>query len=278
MIAGESRVERLVRRDRAVLLAALGALVSLASAWIAGGVGSGMSVTAMARGSLFPHLAAGGAVMPGLAMAPDWTILYFLTDAAMWWVMMAAMMLPATAPLILLHARTVRHGQRQGRIARGPVPSLWFLSGYLSVWLGFSLIAAALHFLLARLGLVSAMMMWSQSRWLSAGLLVLAAAFRLPPGERACLSQCRRPVDFLAAHWRPGRAGAFRMGLDHGFYCLGCSWALMLLLFVGGAMNLVWIAMLGVLVLTERLAPFGARTPPATGALLGLWAAATLFV
>jgi predicted metal-binding membrane protein len=91
-------------------------------------------------------------------------------------------------------------------------------------------------------------------------LLIAAGLYQLTPLKAACLSHCRGPAVFIAAHWRPGVVGAWRMGLSHGAYCVGCCAALMLLLFVGGVMNLVWIAGLTLLVAIEKLAPFGAVT------------------
>jgi len=110
--------------------------------------------------------------------------------------------------------------------------------------------------------------MWSTSRWLTAGLLIGAGLFQLTPLKAACLEHCRAPAAFLSHHWRPGRLGAFRLGLVHGAYCLGCCWALMLLLFAAGIMNLVWIAGLAILVLVEKLAPFGANLARIIAALL----------
>lgn len=276
MSAGpDALIERLLRRDQALIVAALAVLTALAWVWLIGGAGMGMSAAEMTRAALFPHSAAAPA-MAGMAAPAAWDWDCLVLGILMWWVMMAAMMVPASAPLILLYARTIRRGQRLGQIAEGPVPAAWMLGGYLAVWLGFSVVASGLQIGLAAAGLVSEMMLWSQSRWLSAGLLLLAAAFQLSPLKRTCLAACRAPVAFLSRHWRSGRWGAARMGLRHGMECLGCCWALMLLLFVGGAMNLIWIGALGALMLVERLAPFGARMVPLTSAVLALWSAATL--
>jgi predicted metal-binding membrane protein len=111
-------------------------------------------------------------------------------------------------------------------------------------------------------------MMWSANRWLSAGLLIAAGIYQLTPLKRVCLSHCRSPVHYLSAHWRQGHFGALRMGITHGTYCLGCCWLLMALLFVGGAMNLLWIAGLSVVVLTEKLVPAGLWIGRALGLLL----------
>ena len=125
-------------------------------------------------------------------------------------------------------------------------------------------------------GLLSAMMLWSKSALLSAAILAAAGLYQLSPLKRVCLAQCRSPVQFLARHWRPGRSGAFMIGFRHGAFCVGCCWTLMALLFVGGVMNLVWIALLTLLVLTEKLAPAGEAIGKATGVVLLVWAGATL--
>ena len=175
-----------------------------------------------------------------------------------------------------LHARVARHGQERGG-ASGRASTAAFVAGYLACWLGFSAIATLLQFGLERFGLLDGMMMWSTERWLTAGLLIGAGLYQLSPLKSVCLTQCRSPAEFLARHWRPGRLGAFRLGVRHGAYCLGCCWALMLLLFAAGIMNLLWIAGLSILVLLEKLAPFGAALTKPLAVLL-LFAGAALLV
>ena len=194
----------------------------------------------------------------------------------MWWVMMIAMMVPSAAPMILLHARVARHGQERGGVP-GRASTAAFVAGYLACWLGFSAIATLLQFGLERFGLLDGMMMWPTERWLTAGLLIGAGLYQLSRLKTVCLTQCRSPAEFLARHWRPGRFGAFRLGVRHGAYCLGCCWALMLLLFAAGIMNLLWIAGLSILVLLEKLAPFGAALTKPLAVLL-LFAGAALLV
>jgi predicted metal-binding membrane protein len=144
----------------------------------------------------------------------------------------------------------------------------------LLVWLGFSV--AALRWALERAGLVSPMLMGSQSRWLSSAVLIATGLYQLSPLKRACLSHCRAPASFLARHWRPHVCGALRLGALHGGFCVGCCWMLMALLFVGGVMNLVWIAALSVLVLVEKVLPAGRWVGRAAGAALTAWGIATL--
>jgi predicted metal-binding membrane protein len=179
--------------------------------------------------------------------------------------MMVAMMLPGAAPMVLLYARVMRKAESDPGAARVGIAA--FASGYLAVWILFSLFAVFLQFGLERIGVMSAMMSLSRAH-LAAGFLIAAGLYQLTPLKSACLIHCRGPAAFLAAHWRAGISGAFRMGLAHGAYCLGCCAVLMLLLFVGGVMNLVWIAGLTLLVAVEKLAPFGAVVARAMGAVL----------
>ena len=128
------------------------------------------------------------------------------------------------------------------------MPTAIFAAGYLAVWAGFSVIAAGLQWALEQTGLVSSMMA-STSVWLGGTILIAAGLWQLTPMKTVCLRHCRTPLSFLSGHWKPGHLGAFRMGLEHGAYCVGCCWFLMSLLFVGGIMNLYWIAGLAAYVL-----------------------------
>lgn len=274
-MAPDSATEALLRRDRMLVLAGLAGLGLISWIWILLGAGMQMSAWQMTAITAFPHLAGRADTMP---MAMGWTLAQALVMVLMWWVMMIAMMLPSVVPIILLHARTLRYGQRKGRVAAEPLPTAWFLAGYLVVWLAFSGFATALQWGFEQSELLSAMMLSSQSRWLSACVLVLAAFYQVSPLKRMCLAHCRAPAEYLARHWRSGPMGTFRMGIGHGAFCVGCCWALMLLLFVGGVMNLVWIAALSILVLAEKLAPTDWPVSPLAAALLAIWAAATLVV
>jgi len=135
-----------------------------------------------------------------------------------------------------------------------------------------------IQLLVLRSGFLSSTMLWSSSAIFSAAVLALAGLYQLSPLKSACLAHCRGPAEFLAHHWRPGRIGALMIGVRHGAYCVGCCWMLMALLFVGGVMNLVWIAALAILVLVEKLSPAGAIASRASGFVLLAWAVATLVV
>jgi predicted metal-binding membrane protein len=284
---GEARLERLLRRDRAITAGGLAVLCVLAWVYVATGAGLGHSAREMTTLSLFPHRAAAsmagmdmpGMAMPDMAMRPEaWSPGRWVLTAAMWWTMMVAMMAPSAAPTVLLYARVCRHASAQGRAAEGLAPTGAFLAGYLVVWLGFSLAATLLHWELQRTGLISAVTMGSQNRWVSAAVLAGAGLYQLSPLQKRCLSHCRAPAAFLARHWRPGASGAVRLGLLHGAYCVGCCWMLMALLFVGGVMNLAWIGALTLLVMAEKVLPGGPWVARAGGVAMLAWGAATLAV
>src|SRR4029078_2452948 len=155
--------------------------------------------------------------------------------------MMVAMMLPSTAALVLLYARVVRHAGKHDGAFKPRAAIAAFASGYLAVWILFSLVAVMVQWGLERMGALSAMMSLNAAL-VSACLLIAAGLYQLTPLKAACLSHCRGPAAYLAAHWRRGVYGAWHMGFAHGLYCLGCCAVLMGLLFVGGVMNLIWIA------------------------------------
>ena len=199
-------------------------------------------------------------------MTSDWDALHLLLLWAMWAVMMTAMMLPSAAPLLLMYAGALR-----GRGEPGVSPRLFAMAaGYVLVWAGFSIAATVLQRALASV-LVLTPMMEPDTPVAAAVILAIAALYQLTPLKRACLRVCRTPFAFLLQYWRPGMAGAFQLGIRHGLYCLGCCWALMLLLFAGGVMNLAVIVALTLWVLVEKFAPFGLWTARVGGvALLAL--------
>jgi predicted metal-binding membrane protein len=182
----------------------------------------------------------------------------FAALVLMWAVMMVAMMLPSAAPAILLYARVREMRGRDAGIAQSWI----FAAGYLAAWLLFSVGAAAIQ----RFAAGPAMAFGNRSA--EAAVLIAAGLYQLSPLKGACLRQCRVPAQFISRHWRPGAYGAVRLGLLHGAYCVGCCWLLMALLFVGGVMNLAWIAALTAIVAIEKLAPAGAWIGRATGAAL----------
>lgn len=265
-------LEALLKRDRTIAVAGLVAVSVLAWAYILAGAGMGMPAVEMTRMSggtaTNINMDNGGISAMAAVTAPAaWTLGYALLMLVMWCVMMVAMMLPSAAPMILLFALVNRRNREKGGAF---VPTVVFAGAYLATWGGFSVVAVALQWGLERAELLSPMMA-SRNAVFGGVLLVLAGAYQLSPLKHACLRHCRGPVAFVLRHWRTGRRGAFRMGVTHGLYCLGCCWALMALLFFGGVMNLNWIAGLALFVLLEKTIPSGHWMASLSGLGLVSW-------
>ncbi len=229
-----------------------------------------VAIAALAWLYLFLTAADMTAAMAGMdrtMVMPPRGMIELLLLFAMWWVMMIGMMLPSVTPVILTFA-TVNRNRR----ARGEpyVPSALFAIGYLLAWGGFSLAATLVQEALERAALLSPMDMTTNSRLLGGLLFLAAGLYQFTPVKLACLRFCRSPLDFVVNHWRDGPGGALRMGVTHGLHCLGCCWILMLLLFVGGVMNLLWVATLAIVVLIEKLT-VGPRIGRAGGVVLALY-------
>ena len=239
----------LLRRPRLLIGAALAGLVGLSWLYLAG----------IARDM--------AAMDPDMTMPPMGARELALL-LAMWCVMMAGMMLPSAAPMILTFAAI---NQRRRQRGQPYVPTALFTSGYLAVWVGFSIAATLAQWALERLALLAPMAMKTNSPLLAGGLLIAGGLYQLTPLKQVCLTHCRSPFDFLVNRWRDGVVGAWRMGWSHGLYCLGCCWILMALLFVVGAMDLLWVAGFAALVLVEKLVPAGPWIARACGVALVAW-------
>jgi predicted metal-binding membrane protein len=200
-------------------------------------------------------MAMAGTDMPGMVMVDfqRWGPITVLLLFVMWTVMMAAMMVPSAAPMILAF---VTVNQRRQAANRPFVPVAIFLFGYLAVWTAFSAVATLAEWGLHQ-GAMLSTTMTATSTALNGGLLIAAGIFQWTPMKRACLKGCRSPLSFLMSEWRDGKAGAFIMGLRHGAYCVGCCWFLMALLFVAGIMNLLWVAVIALFVMAEKISPKG---------------------
>ena len=172
--------------------------------------------------------------------------------------------LPWLRVLSTLAGPMARAGDRAGSVGL-------FYSGYLSVWLAFSLVAASLQLVLGATGLLSADDRLGPR--LSGLFLLGAGLYQATPLKSSCLRHCRNPLTFFLARWRDGPVGALRMGIGHGVFCLGCCWALMALALVLGVMNLAWMAALAFVVGVENLAPKGAVVGRVLGLALALWGA-----
>ena len=250
-------IERAVRKDRALVLFGLGAMTGLC--WIY-----------LMRMAAMMNVAAADKAMHaamGMTEMGAWGVAEFVVLFLMWTVMMIAMMLPSAAPIILLVVGTYR---RRG--GGSPALTSAFGSGYFIAWTVFSAAAAAAQLIMHRAALLTPAMA-ANSAVFGGGILIVAGGYQWLPFKAACLRHCRSPLAFLTDHWREGVAGALAMGARHGAYCVGCCWALMLLLFAAGVMNLLWVGAIAIFVLIEKMTPHGARLGRFAGALLMAWGA-----
>lgn len=238
-------------RQRAVYVALL--VGAIAASWLYLLLGAGMRMEDM-----------GGMLMS--EMRPEWNAGYASLILAMWLVMMAAMMLPGAMPMLLLHHKVAQQTS-PGEAARWSVA---FGVAYLAVWFGFSVLATFLQWSLDRAGVLSGDMAAS-SKALAAALLIIAGSYQWTPWKSQCVSHCRSPLDYVLKYWRRGIAASFSLGLRHGVYCVGCCWALMLLLFVGGVMNLAWVALIAAFILVEKTFPRGDLAGRLAGLGLVAW-------
>jgi predicted metal-binding membrane protein len=202
----------------------------------------------------------------------SWTPASFLFIFAMWAVMMVGMMTPSVSPMVLVYSRVAKSAAAQGTQFASPA---WFACGYLIAWTSFAAAASFAQYVLDRATLLTPMMAL-QSRPVGGAILVAAGIYQWLPAKSACLANCRAPLAFIQRHggFQPSGFGSLRLGALHGLYCIGCCWALMLLLFVAGVMNLFWIAALMLVVLAEKILPFAAYLSRGVGAIAiawGLW-------
>ena len=256
-----SALERVLARDRRLIAVALAALALVAWSYLlvlSRQMSDDASMASVV--SSMPHMPN----MPGIGGATGGSAHSIALTALMWWTMMIGMMVPSAAPMILLYGNV----QRRQLAAESPTLRVaLFAAGYVAIWGAFSVLAAGAQIALTRLELLAPVDL-TVKEWLGALLVALAGIYQLTPLKDACLRRCRSPAEFLSSHWRRGNAGAFRMGVDHGVYCLGCCWLLMGLLFVVGVMNLVWVAVIAAFVLLEKLAPYGETTAKINGVAL----------
>ena len=258
-------IEKVLLQDRRLVVAALLSLSALAWAYLvvmARQMAAG-DMTLMGMGA--PSAMHGSDMLGAMTMSQmPWSPLTFLLMFIMWSVMMIGMMIPSAAPMTLLFARV----QRRKLADQAPAVRIAaFTAGYLLIWTSFSLIATGLQWALTELRLLSPIME-SSNQFLAVGVLLAAGIYQLTPLKLACLKQCQSPIGFLTRHWKDGTSGSLRMGIEHGMFCLGCCWLLMALLFVGGVMNLIWVAVIATFVLLEKVAPKGEIIGRVGGVLL----------
>ena len=250
--ANSTAVESLIQRDKVITIIAIAVLVGATLTYTVLGVGMNMSAIQMTPGlgqsqMSMPKMSA----MKNMAATPAvWSFKYSVLMFFMWWTMMIAMMLPSASPMILLYTALIRRTKKAKSIIR-QVTS--FICGYLLAWAAFSLFAAALQSQLELRDWMSPMMMEATNIYLAAGILIAAGVYQLTPLKTVCLEKCRQPASFLANYKNTWVNSPLRIGLVHGFYCVGCCWFLMGLLFFGGIMNLYWIVGLIIFVAIEKL-------------------------
>lgn len=256
-----------LRRDSVVVAAALAVITALAWAYVLR-LAADMDMDDM---DMTP---AEMALMMQPAYTP-WALADFGFMFAMWAVMMIGMMTPTAAPMVLLYTRVAAKAAQSGKpfAAAG-----WFLGGYLLAWTLFSFAATVAQWGFERLLILDPMMM-SASKSFNGVVLIVVGIYQWTPLKRACLKQCQAPLSFVQRYggFRPQASASLRLGWRHGLYCTGCCWALMALLFIGGVMNLLWIAMIMIVVLAEKLIP-GRWLPRLTGTAfiaVGAWMLAT---
>jgi predicted metal-binding membrane protein len=266
----EPMLEIILRRDRIIVAAALAALTALAWTYVL------LPAADMDMGGLemtgFRMVPAGIGIMAP-ALAP-WQAFEFVYVFAMWAVMMVGMMTPSAAPMILFYARVGRQASAHGKpfAATG-----WFATGYLLTWVGFALVATLAQWGLDRTALID-LKMASASQVFGGIVLIAAGVYQWMPLKDICLAQRQSPLLFIQRQggFRHDPSGSLLLGLRHGAYCVGCCWVLMVLLFVGGVMNVLWIATISTFVLIEKIAPVGRLISRIAGA--GFVAAGTWLV
>lgn len=281
-------LEGVLRRDRLVTAVALAVVVILAWAYVL------WFATSMSMSSAAPETGSDTGMTMEMDMDVDtgaepvdrsppmdmvmspalapWSISDLIFVASMWIAMMVGMMTPSAAPMILLYARVGQSAAAQGK----PFASTaWFAGGYLLAWAAFAIVATGAQWLLEQTALLGPTMS-TTSRILGGIILIVAGLYQWTPLKDACLGQCRAPLTFIQQHggFKRDAIGSIQLGLRHGLYCIGCCWALMALLFVGGVMNPLWIAGIAVLVLLEKLVPAAQWLPRIAGVafvLAGVW-------
>jgi len=272
----DTPLEAILRKDRAIVLAALASLSAIACAyilWLSQDMTTTPSLSSASGSGGMPNMQ--GSDMPGMDMGPiskAWHSIDFAFALVMWAVMMVGMMTPSVAPMVLLYAGVGRKARATGGVFSS---SAWFFIGYLLVWMGFSIAATCAQWLLTTLALLSPTMT-TTSTVLSGLMLLLAGLYQWTPLKEVCLRQCQSPIAFLSKNggFQSDPFGAAGVGIKHGLYCLGCCWALMALLFVGGVMNVLWIAAIAILILLEKVIPLGRLVPRTSGvamAVAGIW-------
>lgn len=231
-------LEYLLKRDRFVIISGLFFITLL----------SWLYIIYLYRQMVYMDMNALFFAMP---MTPHWAATDFILLFLMWIVMMIAMMTPSVAPLILVFAKV----NRERKLQHHPfVNTGYLITGYFLVWAVYSVAATALQWLLQQIAWLNPDMK-TTNKILGGIILILTGIFQFTSLKKTCLTYCRSPLNFVLLHWKEGKQGALKMGIENGFYCLGCCWLLMVLLFVAGIMNLLWVALIALFVLAEKISP-----------------------
>jgi len=264
-----SAIESVLRRDRVVVVLSLAVITILSWIYILVLAGTmdmgGMDMTGWRMVSTGLEMGMAPALAP-------WSAWQFALMFVMWSVMMIGMMTPSAAPMILIYARVGRQAVLQGRTLAS---TGWFASGYLLAWVGFALLATIAQWGFERGALLSPVMN-VESNLLGGVVLIIIGVYQWTRLKDACLRECQSPLAFIQRHggFKPAPLGSLSLGFRHGIFCIGCCWALMTLLFVGGIMNVLWIAALSIFVLAEKVVPAGrslARVAGSCFAAFGVW-------
>jgi predicted metal-binding membrane protein len=268
-------LELVLRRDRAVIVAALVVITGLAWAYVLW-LANDMAMDGMDMPDFRMIPSGMGLMMP---VSAPWQPIEFVFTFVMWVVMMIGMMTPSAANMVLLYARVGRQAEMQGKPFAS---SNWFFGGYLLAWVAFALVATLAQWAAQRASLLTPMM-GNASVIFDGALLMTAGLYQWTPLKDACLRQCQAPLQFLQRHggFRRDAKGSLELGLRHGAYCVGCCWTLMTLLFVGVLMNPLWIAALTIFVLVEKVIPAGRVIARVAGGVLvagGGWLLATALI
>jgi predicted metal-binding membrane protein len=256
-------IERVLQRGGVVVSIALAVVSVLAWTYI-GRLAADMNMSGMDMNGA--RMMSAGLRMVMVSAHDVWTAEDFTLMFVMWAVMMVGMMTPSVTPLVLLYARVAHDAKQQGRPFAAPA---WIVTGYLVAWTGFAFLATLIQFLLDRAVLLTPSMALAASHF-GGAVLIVAGLYQLTRLKRACLARCHSPLPFLVTQgsFRGEKSKSFALGVRHGLYCIGCCWAIMALLFVGGVMNLIWVAGITIFVLGEKVLPEHWKVPELTGGAL----------
>jgi len=238
MAGAAGPVARTLERPKMLAFVCIGVLVA------AGWIYLGLLAAGMSGAGLLQALC-----RPSFGAHADWSLAEAGLVLSMWCAMALAMMLPTAGPMILTYAELAETAAQQGELAASP---LVLTAGYLLIWLGVALLFAGLQMLLARLALLDPAMA-TASPLFSGAVFIGAGLYQFSALKHACVTQCQHPFRFFFANWTADPRGVFRLGLRQGLYCLGCCWAMMLLMFAVGVMNVVWMALLGAVMAIEKV-------------------------